>query len=357
MSNKTRLLINQVVLILAMCCGFISLSAAKDFDDRVIKHIDYPKWFKDSPFLELSDDLKKARANGKKGLMLVFGTEGCSYCARFIRLSLGDPKIAALVQKNFDSIGMEIFNDADITSPSGKALSAKQFAKDEGVQFSPSVIFYGAEGKQILRLVGYQSPERFKKVLAYVGSDIHKTESFSHFLKRLAVMDSPIQVNAGLKSDPLFSKPPYILESGYRSSKKPLLIIFEKTACKECEYFHTAVLALKEVRDMMKKFDVIRLDASDVKTPILAPNGKRITSTEWYEQNKFTRVPAIVLFTEKGKEVLKTDALVMRLRMVNSMKYVTEKAYEKGWTFQRFGREKGRAKAREKLKNKPVAVF
>ena len=357
MTNKSRLLLNQLVLIFAIFYSVIGLSAAKEFDDRVIKHIAYPKWFKESPFLELSDDLKKARANGKKGLMLVFGTEGCSYCARFIRLSLGDPKIAALVQKNFVSIGMEIFNDADITSPSGKSISAKQFAKDEGVQFSPSVIFYGAGDKQILRLVGYQSPERFKQALAYVGSDIHQSETFRHFLKRQAVIDAPVQTNAGLKADSLFSKPPYILESGYRSSKKPLLVIFEKPACKECEIFHTAVLALKEVRDMMKQFDVVRLDAGDVKTPILAPNGERINPAMWYEQSKFRRVPAILLFTEKGKEVLKTDALVMRLRMVNSMKYVIEKAYEKGWTFQRFGREKGRAKAREKMQNKPEAVF
>lgn len=357
MNKKIKIPLNQLVLGLAIFNGFMGLSIAKDFDDRVIKHIDYPKWFKESPFLELADDLKKARADGKKGLMIFFTTEGCSYCERFIRLSLGDPEIAALVQKNFVSIGMEIFNDADITTPSGNSITAKQFAKNEGVQFSPSVIFYGAEGKPILRLVGYQSPGRFKKVLAYVGSDTHKSESFSHFLKRQAILDTPVQSNAGLKIDSLFSKPPYILESSYRSGKKPLLIIFEKTACHECEYFHTAVLALNEVRDMMKQFDIVRLDANDTKTPILTPNGKRVNSAKWYDQTKFTRVPALLFFNEKGVEVLKTDALVMRLRMVNSLKYVTEKAYEKGWTFQRFGREKGRAKAREKLQHKREPVF
>lgn len=352
-----KVVLNQLILLLTVFYSGMSLADAKEFDDRVIQHIDYPKWFKDSPFLELSDDLKNARANGKKGLMLFFTTEGCSYCERFIRLSLGDPEIAALVQKNFDSIGMEIFNDADIISPSGKAITAKQFAKDEGVQFSPSVIFYGAEGQQILRLVGYQAPQRFKKVLAYVGSDIYKSESFRHFLNRQAVLDAPLSTHAGLKADPLFRKPPYILERAYRRGKKPLLVIFEKTPCKECKYFHTAVLAVKEVREMMTKFDVVRLDANDVKTPILAPNGKRINAAEWYEQAKFSRVPALMLFNDKGVEVLKTDALVMRLRMVNSMKYVIEKAYAKGWTFQRFGRETGRAKAREKMQNKPEAVF
>lgn len=357
MTRKLILFFNQFVLTLVLCNGFMSLSIAKDFDDRVIKHIEYPEWFKESPFLELPDNLKEAKANGKKGLMLVFGTEGCSYCERFIRLSLGNPEIAILVQKNFDSIGMEIFNDAEITSPSGQSVSAKQFAKNEGVQFSPSVIFYGENGSRILRLVGYQSPERFKKILTYVLSDADKGESLKHYLNRQAVLDSPESYNFALKKDVLFSNPPYILERGYRAEKKPLLILFEKAGCRECDAFHNTVLALKEVRHMMKKFDVIRLDSNNNKTLILAPNGKRITPALWYQQTKFTRTPAILLFNDKGNEVLKTDALVMRLRMVNSMKYVIERAYEKGWTFQRFGREVGRAKVRANAKKKREIIF
>ena len=355
--KKYLILINQVVFILFFFNMVTAVSAADDFDDRVIKRIKLPTWFKESPFIELQDDLKNARSKGKKGLMLFFTTEGCSYCDRFIHLALADPKISKLVQKNFISIGMEIFNDADITSPSGESITAKKFAKNEGVQFSPSIIFYGDKGKKLLKLVGYQSPERFKKVLSFLDKDLYKSESFRHYLKRLDVTETPVQTTAGLKADPLFSQPPYILESRYRTGKKPLLVLFEKTNCKECEYSHKAVLALKEVRDMMRQFDVVRLDANDTKTPILAPNGQRLTPAIWYEKTKFTRVPAMLLFNNKNKEVLKTDALVMHLRMVNSLKYVIERAYEKGWTFQRFGREKGRAKSRAKASKKADAIF
>ena len=51
-------------------CAF-EASLAKDFDDSEIKHIDYPDWFQETPFLDLADELKDARVNGKKGLMNV----------------------------------------------------------------------------------------------------------------------------------------------------------------------------------------------------------------------------------------------------------------------------------------------
>lgn len=354
MVKNKRLQWNILIAFAIYFCLLNSLNA-EEFDDRVIKHIELPSWFKDSPFLELDDDLEKARANGKKGLMLFFTTEGCSYCDRFIRTSLANPVIASTIQKYFDSIGMEIFNDADITTPTGKVLSAKKFAKEEGVQFSPSIIFYDNSGKKILRLIGYQSPTRFKKILKYISSDSYITMTLQTYLKSKIDVEMPV-LKTALKMEPFFKKPPYILEPGYRSEKKPLFVLFEKRACLECDYFHKAVLNLKEVRNKLEQFDVVRLDADDVKTPIITPDGKRISPSLWYEQAKFTRTPAILLFNEEGKEVLKTDALVMRLRMVNSLKYVLERAYDKGWTFQQFGREVGRAKARRERVNKGLGT-
>ena len=58
---------------------------AAGFEDSNITHVEFPDWFIDSPFLELGEDLKKARANGKQGLMVLYTTDGCSYCGIFIR--------------------------------------------------------------------------------------------------------------------------------------------------------------------------------------------------------------------------------------------------------------------------------
>ena len=118
----------------------MDLSLAQGFDDSEIKHIDHPDWFIESPFLDL------AELNGKKGLMILFTTEGCSYCDLFIRSSLSNPNIALIVQKNFDSIGLEIFADVEMTEPDGTLSTVKQFAKKEGVGFSPTLLFYGENG-------------------------------------------------------------------------------------------------------------------------------------------------------------------------------------------------------------------
>ena len=57
------------------------------------------------------------------------------------------------------------------------------------------------------------------------------------------------------------------------------------------------------------------------------------------------RLPALVFFEAHGQEVLRIDALAMRQRMLNSLLFVTEKAYQQDWTYQRFARSRAIAAA------------
>ena len=129
-------------------------------------------------------------------------------------------------------------------------------------------------------------------------------------------------------------------------------MIFEKTGCADCEDFHNDVLALEEVRERLGKFEVARLDADDDKSGVRLPNGKRATPAAWFRETNFTRVPALMFFDEKGNNVLETDALVRRQRMLNSVNFVLERAYEKDWTYQRFARSKGIERNLKKQKEK-----
>jgi thioredoxin-related protein len=351
MKKKSLLFFSQLLIASVLSFCLTSHARAEIFDDSEILHIDYPAWFKKSSFLDLQEDLKNASLNKKKGLMILFTTEGCSYCDIFIKKSLGDPEIAAVVQENFDSVGLEIFDDNEMTSPSGASMSVKKFAKKEGVGFSPTLLFYGNNGKRILRLVGYQSPQRFKKVLNYFSSNHYRGQTLRDYLKRTAVKAKPIQGKAGLKADALFSKPPYALDRSHFPAKKLLLVIFEKQGCAECEEFHSAVLATKKIRATLKKFEVVRLDADDVNTPVIAPSGKKMTPAIWYEKAALTRAPAMLFFDEKGNEVLRTDALVLHQRMMNSLNFVLERAYKKGWNYQRFARSKAIERSQKNKKS------
>jgi thioredoxin-related protein len=130
-------------------------------------------------------------------------------------------------------------------------------------------------------------------------------------------------------------------------AQRPLLVIFETPGCPRCGRFHREVLRDAEVRPILEGMEVVRLDASDRETPVLTPAGERTTPAAWAEAQGFTQYPALVFFEEGGKQVLETDALVLKSRMLNSLGFVTERAYEQGWTYQRFARSRAVAKSAE----------
>lgn len=324
--------------VIALCSG--AAPPANGFDESEMKHIAYPDWFSDSPFSDLAEELEEARGGDRLGLMVLFTTEGCSYCERFIATSLGDAELASRVQAHFRSLGLEMFDDTGMTDPRGASLTVKQFAEREGAEFSPTLLFYGQDGERMLRVVGYQSPERFRMILDYLTGGYFRGESLADYIKRRAhaAARAATGSRAGLKPDPLFASPPYALDRSRFPADQPLLVLFEQSACADCEQFHAEVLAVDEVRELLGTFEVVRLDSADQQTPVIAPDGSRLTPAAWFARTGFSRVPALLLFDEQGRRVLQTDALVLRQRMINALHYVLERAYDKGWSYQRFAR-------------------
>lgn len=335
-------LLVRMFVLLSVLCIVLGVSVVKAADKE--PHPDYPNWFLDNSILELQDDLEEAVSEGKKGLMVLYTTQGCSYCAAFIRKSLNNPEIAAQVQKDFIAVGLEIFDDGEMVDPKGVETTIKEFAESEGAGFAPTLLFYDENGKRVLRQIGYQAPERFVQLLDYVANQHYASQSLKSFIEKKI----PSTSTYTLKADPLFDQQPYALDRSHFAAQEPLLVIFEKNGCLECDTFHKDVLDSQEVRDTLKKFQVIRLDASDDKTPVVLPDGKKSTSSKWYQQTTFSRYPAIMLFNESGKEVLRTDAEVGHGRMMNSLNFTLEKAYEKNWTYQRFARSKAIARSLKK---------
>lgn len=318
-------------------------TAAEGFDDSIVAKIEYPDWFKDS-FLNLRDDLAEAREAGKDGLFLFFSTQGCSYCHLFIETSLADPPIASRLQEHFDTLGLEIFDDAELTDLAGEATRVKQFALDQGVEFAPTLLFYDGEGQLVLRLTGYYDPERFGLALDYVTGRHYQQEPFRAWLARKTAAADPGR-GGELIADPLFAAPPYALDRSRMPADRPLLVIFETGDCPRCPRFHREVLQDPQVRPILERMEVVRLDANDQKTPVLTPAGERTTPAAWAAQQGFTEYPALVFFEEGGRQVLETDALVLNSRMLNSLGFVTERAYDKNWTYQRFARSRALAKS------------
>lgn len=125
---------------------------------------DFPAWFKQS-FLDLPQDLAEAGRDGKRGIMLLFSIRGCPYCKMLVERSLADPLIEATLRRYFDVIHLDIRSEFDLKDPQGRTMTVRAFAAREGASFSPTVAFYGLDGRALLRVVGYQTPARFRTTM------------------------------------------------------------------------------------------------------------------------------------------------------------------------------------------------
>ncbi len=334
-SSNSGPLGHLTLALIALLCG----SVAAGIEDGP-RHIAHPAWM--SPGLvDLETDLETVRAQGKTGVMVLFTTQGCTYCAEFIRTSLGDPATARRVQENFVAIGLEIFDDVAMTDMSGDDLPIKEFAERHKAGMAPTLLFFAPDGELMFRAIGYQTPERFGHILDYLIGGHHSKVSFRDYLAaRRPPLGKRDAAAVPLRDDPLFARPPYALSRADFPATEPLLVIFEAPGCAACEAFHSDVLALPEVRQLLQRFEVVRLDASDVDTPVLGPDGRATTGAAWFAREEFSRVPALLYADEAGQTVFKTDAVLERQRMLNACGLVLERAYERGWSYQRFARSR-----------------
>jgi len=138
---------------------------AANFDDHQVTASYFPAWFKLS-FLDLQQDLAEAGSAGKQGVMVLFSIRGCAYCKMLVERSFKDPSIEATLRRHFDVIHLDIHSDLELKDLQGRAMPVKAFAAREGASFSPTVAFYGLDGLHLVRIVGYQTPERFRATLS-----------------------------------------------------------------------------------------------------------------------------------------------------------------------------------------------
>lgn len=343
---KQQGFIHYLVFAFLLCTN--PIKAEPGFDDARIAHAEFPEWFVQDPFYDLATLVNEVQQKQLAGLMVLYTTEGCSYCELFIRKSLGNAEIANKVKQDFLAIGMEIFDDRELSDPSGEDLTIKAFALREGVQFAPTLLFYGGDGQLLLRATGYQAPERFVHLLDYVTQGHWQNTDLKSYFRDLERSAKPVSPYPELKEDPLFIQPPYMLDRSRIEAQQPLLVIYEGINCTECARFHNEVLADVEIRSALLGFDVARLDVMDDKTPLMTPDGRKTTPALWFTEKNFSRLPALMFFNEKGELSLETDALVLSSRMMNSINYMLNKAYLKGWTYQQFSRSQALEKARKR---------
>ena len=294
-----------------------------------------PPWFKTS-LLELDEDLKEAVAKGKDGLIVYFHQPDCAYCKAMQEMNLSKPDLVHYVTTHFDVVALNIFGNEELTDPQGNTLTVKDYAIREGTHFTPSLIFYGPDGREALKLKGYHPPYKMRAALEYVADGHYREMTFREYLDRAAFLD-PV-AEGELTPDPLFTDPPYALDRSRFPAAEPLLVIFEQPSCHACDVLHSEPLQAPEIRERLRGFEVVQLDMWDDWTPVLTPGGERTTPFQWGRDLELFYAPTLVFFDEGGREVMRVDSVVQFNRLNGVLQYVEEKGYLEEPLYQRWRR-------------------
>ncbi len=303
------------------------------FDDAVQPDsVDYPDWFNE-PFLDLPDDLKQAVDGGKQGLMVYFGQKRCAYCHKLMKVNFRQPDIVEYTRKHFDVVPIDIWGVDEVTAMDGSVLTEQDFSYREKTTFTPAIIFYDKQGKEVLRLRGYYPPYQFRAALEYVADGHYQREPFHTYLARgdnRMVFDA-----ADMNEEDFFSPPPYNLDRSRVPSDRPLAVFFEQGDCHGCDVLHGQSLNEPAIHDLFEQFDNVQLNRWG-NTQVITPEGQATTARQWADDLGLFYSPALVFFDGGGKEVLRVDSVVGFYRLRNVLNFIVTKAYLTEPNFQRW---------------------
>lgn len=340
--SRSRRIPGPLTTCLAAVVFLSCASASEDraryysFDDRLTDYDgEHPEWFKTS-FLDLDEDLAEALESGKSGMIVYFGQPNCAYCRAIMRENLTRPDLVEYLRRHFDVIGLSVFSNEDLTDIAGAATTVKEFAERERVHFTPALMFFGNDGSLALKLRGYYPPYKMRAALEFVADGHYRRESFRDYLEKA---DAPPAFEGELGEDALFAGPPYALDRRHVPAERPLLVIFEQPDCHACDVFHTEPLRQATVRERLRGYEIVQLNVWDDETPVLTPDGQRLTPKDWAVRLGLFYTPTLVFFDEHGAEVIRIDSVLQFYRLGGVLRYVAEKGYLEEPVFHRWARK------------------
>lgn len=128
------------------------------------------KFFFNETWGDFSEEVKKAKEQGKKGVLIFFEMDECPFCHRMKETVLNQPEIQEFFRQNFLLFSVDIEGDLEITDFEGNSMPQKDFAfKANRVRATPVFAFFDLTGKRVVRYTGATSgTEEFRWLGQYV---------------------------------------------------------------------------------------------------------------------------------------------------------------------------------------------
>lgn len=291
--------------------------------------IDIPRWFSES-FLDFRQDIQDAARQNKR-LLIYFGQDGCPYCMKLMKVNFSQPDIVSKTRQNFVPVALNLWGDREVIWIDGRHMSEKELGVALKVQYTPTLLFFDEKGASVLRLNGYSPPEKFRLALDYVSRHREKQQSFTDFL----AATTTINTGTRLTSESFFTAGSVDMPRLRKSSPKPVVVVFEQTACRECDEMHREAFQRTEIRQLLGRFTVVQADIIGTRK-IVAENGKRLSERDWARKLSVVYAPSLVFFDQDGKEVFRAEGYLRPFHVASALDYVASGAYRDMLSFQRY---------------------
>ncbi|MEW8052118.1 MAG: thioredoxin fold domain-containing protein, partial [Candidatus Thiodiazotropha sp.] len=120
-------------------------------------------------FIPPPHNLNRSRFPGQRPLLIYFEQGNCHACDILHGQPLRDPAINKLL-RGFDNVQLDIGEKTPVITPGGEKTTANQWAKDLGLFYTPSLVFFDEHGSEIIRVDSVVRFYRLRKVINFITS-------------------------------------------------------------------------------------------------------------------------------------------------------------------------------------------
>ena len=113
-------------------------------------------------------DLERSKKTAEKPLAVIFEQGACHACELLHTGPLSQQEILAEIEK-MDVVQLNLFGDTEVITPAGKKTTAKQWGRELGLFYTPSIVLFSPEGKEIMRVDSVVQFYRLWGVFDYVN--------------------------------------------------------------------------------------------------------------------------------------------------------------------------------------------
>jgi len=133
-------------------------------------------------FFIKSNNLQHLAGRKNRPLAVFFEAPACQDCTIMHQKVLTDPATRSLV-KGMNNVQLNVFSDAPITSVDGRQTTQRKLAEALHIGFTPSIVFYDQQGREVHRIEGFLKTFHFQSAFDYVLEKAYLTQpNFQRYL-------------------------------------------------------------------------------------------------------------------------------------------------------------------------------